>query len=75
MRSVSVVYNLADYFSFLLEMVLYPEPYDLTILLHILGPKQENNPPFRAEEIETYRPICEIIVSTLNSFFRRSILT
>lgn len=37
--SVSVVYNLADYFSFLLEMVLYAEPYDLIILLHIMGAK------------------------------------
>lgn len=37
--SVSVVYNLADYFGFLLETVLYAEPYVLIILLLIMGAK------------------------------------
>lgn len=34
-----LAWYIADYFGFLLEMVLYAEPYDLIILLHIMGAK------------------------------------
>lgn len=44
--SVSVVYNVADYFSFLLEMVLYAEPYDLIICYMFWGQNKKITPPF-----------------------------